>query len=145
MTGMVPTKLTTVTATSSLQAPPRIIELWRVEYKKDAYEDQTGAKHWGHVVYEQVVVEEIGRFDQYEYYGKEWVKDAGIYAIEPETGRKFKGSQNLVDYYGGRGWTLDPRSNNQVGVWKEVPRNAAGYCYPEGNAPVQRLLENQPH
>lgn len=82
--------------------PPRF-EVWRCEYvPREAYRDQTGLQHGGHVVFERIVVEAYARAEQYEGYGGTWHM-AGLWCVETtgDKRRRFKRSQELVDYSGG--------------------------------------------
>lgn len=116
-------------------------ELWRVEYQQKAYVDQTGKPQSGYVVYEQVLAHETGRFDQFEEYARKTYENVGIVAVD-EQGREFRGTANLVDYCGGRGWraTAEPVPGTVIkGRWIAAPRSVAGYCYSDGTAPVRSL------
>lgn len=117
-------------------------ELWRTTYVKDAYEDQTGAKHYGNVVHEQIIVTEVARFAQYEGYGQKWYPDVGIAAVD-ESGRIFHYYANLVDYSGGGSWRM-VYGEGERKWFSRVPYSTKGYVYADGSAPVKRLIEPKP-
>lgn len=116
---------------------PITYELWRDDYVKDAYVDQTGMSQWGHVVYEQIIVTEIARFAQYEGYGKKWYPDVGRAAID-EQGRIFHYYANLVDYCGGGSWRL-VYGEGEREWFHSAPYSTKGYVYPDGTGPVTKI------
>lgn len=129
-------------------------ELWRCKHQADAYTDQTGLKHHGTVVYEQIIVTETGaRFDVDDGYSVH--KDHGRIAVAKD-GRTFKLWAETVSYSGGThvqlidgrkyGKVLDTNESQsgieeieQEGWWRMKPYTALGYCYPDGTAPVVSL------
>lgn len=114
----------------------KLHEVWRVEYAKDAYVDQTGMSHWGYIVRERQVVQEVGRFAMDDGYGGHY-PTAGIVATNPRTGEEFRYRPNLVDYIGGGAW-----KNQATGdFWIRPPGHPRGYVYPDGSAPVERVLD----
>lgn len=135
--------------------PDKLQELWRCDYVKDAYTDQTGAKHWGNVVYERCVVVDTGmRFHVETGYNVSGEKTAGRIYIRAERvrrqggglrlveGDEFRYSPELVDYSGGGSWRnmSEPVDDRKRGWWKSPPRNLAGYVHPDGT-PVRRVLD----
>lgn len=117
-------------------------ELWRTAYVKDAYEDQTGMKQYGNVVYEQIIVTEVARFAQYEGYAGKWYPDVGIAAVD-EQGRIFHYTANLVDYCGSGSWRM-VYGEGERKWFKSAPVNVTGYVYPDGSAPVEKLIPPKP-
>jgi hypothetical protein len=126
-----------------------VIELWRTNYVKDAYEDQTGRKHWGHVVYEQVAVEDTGeRFDVDDGYSKHPGLGKVYRQADPEGDRRFGLYPETVSYTGGTHVRLlfdrptcgDGSPDRTYGYWIRAPRSAKGYCYPDGSGPVTPVL-----
>lgn len=109
-------------------------EAWRIEYVKDAYEDQTGRRHHGYVVHAQVMLTEIGRFPVTEPYSEKTFNDAGIIA-EDEYGREFRFTPNLIDFHGVGAWKCEADGTR----WLKPPHNVAGYCWPDGTGPVARM------
>jgi hypothetical protein len=118
--------------------PLYTVELWLTDYIKDAYTDQTGMSHFGNVVFARTVATEIGRYDFTCPYSKKIMKDAGIIALDTE-GREFR-SDPPLDYFGGRHWR-GPVLENQKGHWRSAPVSVKGYCYADGSAPVEHLIE----
>ena len=116
-------------------------ELLRTEYLKDAYIDQTGAKHWGYVVYEQILVQETGeRFDVDDGYKVH--KDHGVIAIAPG-GRRFRLWTETVSYSGGTHIIPEDAPAGLRGHWQVSPLSLAGYCTPKGT-PVSHHLALKP-
>jgi hypothetical protein len=95
---------------------PSTHEVWREAYVKDAYADQTGRRHWGHVVHARIVLTETRRFPVTEPYSGETYEDAGIVA-EDEHGREFRYTPNLTDYHGGGMWKCEADGTH----WKRPP------------------------
>jgi hypothetical protein len=110
-------------------------EIWRVNYVKDAYADQTGATHWGYIVREQKLVTETGRFAVQEPYSEKWYNDAGIIAVDDFPGHEYRYRPNLTDYWGGGSWTNEMTGEH----WIKAPYNVKGYVYPDGTGPVEKL------
>lgn len=115
----------------------KLHEVWRVGYVKDAYVDQTGKGHWGHVVRERQVIQEVGRFAMDDGYGTHY-PDAGIIATNPLNGHEFRYHPNLVDYAGGGVW----KDQETGDFWQRPPFHTRGYVYPDGSAPVKRVLDS---
>jgi hypothetical protein len=111
---------------------PKTHELWRVDSKSNAYTDQTGISHYGHIVREKVIVVETGRFDQDQGYGVE--PGVGILAIHPETGRTFRGIMP-IDYCGRRHWKCGDQ------FWQGKPSSLMGYVNPDGS-PTNAVAES---
>ena len=128
-----------------------MIELWRCNYVKDAYHDQTGKGHWGHVVYERCVVVSTGqRFPIETGYKIKGEETAGRIYLRPERvgphrlllGDEFRYYPNMIDYSGSGTWRNETNRDDQAkerGWWKEPPRNSAGYVFPDGT-PARRVL-----
>lgn len=124
-------------------------EVWRCDYRKDAFTDPSGVSHWGYVVYEQVVVWVIAREDYHDGYNNN--PDAAVIAVD-ERGRRFRYTPNTVDYVGRGSWTrIDEngewlRNVDGDGHWQVppyIPKDAAGpkgYFRPDGSAPVEPVL-----
>lgn len=123
----------------------KVYEIWRVQYKKNAYADQTGLTHWGRVVWEQILVTETGRFDQMENYTNTNYPNVGIYCVA-EDGRTFERRVELVDYSGGHHWKettdLPPRMvrPDDYGYWRGASKYVKGYVYPDGSGPVESIM-----
>lgn len=120
-------------------------ELWRVAYSAQAYTDQTGKSQPGHLVYEQLLVRETDRFDQEDGYTPKTYEGVGIIAVDA-AGREFRGTANLVDYCGGRSWRCMVEREpgfEEIGHWIAAPRSVAGYCHPDGSAPVASVREGE--
>ena len=111
-------------------------EVWREEYVKDAYSDQTGAKHWGHVVHSRMLLRETGRFACEEPYSGKVYPEAGIIAVDG-LGREFRYTPNMTDYHGGGRW----KCSDDGTFWVRPPRSVAGWCYPDGTAPVTKIID----
>jgi hypothetical protein len=127
-------------------AEPRVYELWLTKYVKDAYEDQTGAKHWGNIVWGRILVTEIARFAGYEGYGQKWYPDVNI-AAEDDDGRIFHGIANLIDYWGGMSWRMvygESEGEPEGYFWHSAPHKPTGYVYKDGHGPVEKLLAPKP-
>jgi len=118
--------------------PSRIRELLRVEYLKDAYADQTGAKHWGYVAYEQILVRDSDEhFDVDDGYKVH--EGHGVVALGTD-GRRFKVWSETVSYSGGTNvapWYRDP---GLKGHWVVAPLSLAGYVTPEG-VPLEHVID----
>lgn len=113
----------------------RLHEVWRADYVKDAYTDQTGASHWGYVVRERCIIEETGeRFAMDDGYGGHY-PTAGSVARNPLTGHTFKYRPNLIDYHGGGSWKNETTGD----FWQHVPYSTKGYVHPDGS-PVEPVL-----
>lgn len=109
-------------------------EVWRTEYVKDAYSDQTGKKHWGYIVHARTVLTETGRFSLDDGYGHTY-PTAGVVAIDGY-GREFRYYPNLIDYHGGGSWKCVEDGTR----WQRPPYSPSGYVHPDGTGPVERLL-----
>lgn len=119
------------------------LELWREEFiAKDCYTDMTGRKHSGHVVHEQILVEDTGeRFDVDDGYSKH--KDLGkIY--EATDGRRFGIYPETVSYSGGshiRKLYELPPGYKELGYWTALRSKygTLGRVYPDQTGPVTPL------
>lgn len=128
----------------------KLQELWLCDYVKDAYEDQTGAKHWGSVVRERCIVVDTGRrFHVETGYNVRGEETAGRIYIRPDrvrngilVGDEFHYYPNLIDYSGGGSWrnVTDPDDQRKGrGWWQRPPRNTGSYVNPDGT-PVKKVL-----
>lgn len=111
-------------------------EVWRREYLKDAYEDQTGKKHSGYIVSAQEILTETGRFSVTEPYSQKKYPTAGIIAVD-RYDREFRYNPNLTDYTGGGSWKCEEDGT----FWSSPPYKPYGYVYPDGTGPVERIME----
>jgi len=134
-----------------------IQELWRCAYVKDAYEDQTGAKHWGYVVYERTIVVSTDRtfpmktgynISGEETAGRIWIRPSKISVSDARVlqGDEFWYYPNMIDYVGGGSWRNHTNPDDQGkerGWWKKPPIRLRRYVYPDGT-PAKRVLDDEP-
>ena len=128
----------------------KLTELWRCNYVADAYEDQTGKRHWGNVVTARCVVIPTGEtFPMETGYNVPGEATAGKVYLRPERfedgllmGDEFRYYPNLIDYVGGGSWrnhSNEADQSRELGWWQRVPVNTAGYVHPDGT-PVEPIL-----
>jgi len=109
-----------------------------VKYEpRDAYRDQTGMPHSGHIVYERIIVTETGeRYD---------VDDG--YSVHPnhgrvcvaDDGRRFRLHSETVEYSGGTHIAQEDKPEGQEGYWQTPPWLPSGYVYEGSSGPVEYL------
>jgi hypothetical protein len=116
----------------------RDIEVWKIDFKKHAYTDQTGMVHPGYVVQEQRIVHVTGTFPQYEYYGEKWYEDVGVIAHD-DMGALYVAKRNLVDYVTGGLYFINEATGE---YWQEARTTTKGVVDTEGN-PITHLLERK--
>ena len=116
-------------------------EIMRTAYLPDAYTDQTGLKHWGYVVYEQIILTDTPeRFDVDDGYKVH--KNHGFIA-DAADGRRFRLWSETVSYSGGLHVSLESPLPGLLGHWQAAPLSLAGYCTPQGQ-PVSHLSALHP-
>lgn len=104
------------------------IEVWRCEFRTDAYRDQTGCPRDGYIVYEQQILTATDEtFDVNDGYAIH--KNHGrIYVAKDD--RRFRVWNETVDYSGGthvvpEATTIGPTS------WRKIPSTRQRYVNPQ--------------